>query len=53
MAQRFGDSADDDAAAVGLPVVGKISLLLTAYGYPMLRLIVALFVIWSAGGVSS
>ena len=44
--------SDDDAVG-GLDMSTSVEHLLTTVGYPILRLLVALMVVWMASGVSS
>jgi len=48
-----GLSTDDDAVPGVLDVNLAVENLLTTFGYPALRLLVALAVVWIASGVSS
>ena len=45
-------SGDDDAVG-GLDMSPSVERLLTTVGYPILRLLVALAVVWMASGVSA
>jgi len=49
----MADASDDDDVVVHVGVVGTMETVMSTYGYPAIRLAIALGVVWFASGASS